>query len=83
VLSDLGAGTSAELEEERRLLYVAMTWEGRSPPRRSAALLCSRGKHPNATPAFGCSANDPNWVHAVAKLICFISAEARFGYEML
>jgi DNA helicase-2/ATP-dependent DNA helicase PcrA len=23
--SDLGAGTSAELEEERRLLYVAMT----------------------------------------------------------
>src|ERR1700722_16110427 len=25
--SDLGAGTSAELEEERRLLYVAMTRE--------------------------------------------------------
>jgi DNA helicase-2/ATP-dependent DNA helicase PcrA len=25
VPSDLGAGTSAELEEERRLLYVAMT----------------------------------------------------------
>ena len=23
--SDLGAGTSAEIEEERRLLYVAMT----------------------------------------------------------
>jgi DNA helicase-2/ATP-dependent DNA helicase PcrA len=26
--SDLGAGTSAELEQERRLLHVAMTGKG-------------------------------------------------------
>jgi DNA helicase-2/ATP-dependent DNA helicase PcrA len=40
--SDLGAGTTAEIEEERRLLYVAMTREGRPPFGRAAALLRPR-----------------------------------------
>ena len=38
--SDLGAGTTAELEEERRLLYVAMTRaKDQSASCRAAALL--------------------------------------------
>ena len=37
--SDLGTSTSAEIEEERRLLYVAMTRQGRFASRRPAALL--------------------------------------------
>jgi DNA helicase-2/ATP-dependent DNA helicase PcrA len=41
--SDLGTGTSAEIEEERRLLYVAMTRrQGRSSPHCSAAFLHPR-----------------------------------------
>jgi len=37
--SDLATGTVAEIEEERRLLYVAMTREGRSASDRSSALV--------------------------------------------
>ena len=37
--SDLGAGTTAEIEEERRLLYVAMTRAKDSLHCRAAALL--------------------------------------------
>ena len=41
--SDLGAGTSAEIEEERRLLYVAMTRaKDDLPSGRAAALLRPR-----------------------------------------
>ena len=37
--SDLAVGTTAEIEEERRLLYVAMTRQGSSAHDRAAAVL--------------------------------------------
>ena len=41
--SDLATGTSAEIEEERRLFYVAMTRaRGRTAPHRAAAFLRAR-----------------------------------------
>jgi superfamily I DNA/RNA helicase len=49
--SDLGVGTSAEIEEERRLLYVRDPRKGRSSSYRAATLLrpwsaCARRSSP-------------------------------------
>ena len=48
--SDLATGSTAEIEEERRLLYVAMTRAKRSPASdRAAALLRASAAHRAAT----------------------------------
>ena len=49
--SDLAVGERDEVEEERRLLYVAMTTcEGFSPPDSAAALLHTRSAHSRRPP---------------------------------
>ena len=76
--SDLGAGTSAEIEEERRLLYVAMTRakdelaSGRAaallhvrPERRATAMSMPRGRASSRPPCCPCS-NRVAWPLVVA-----------------
>ena len=48
--SDMATGSAAEIEEERRLLYVAMTRAKRAPaPAGAAALSTSRSRPSTAT----------------------------------
>jgi len=72
--SDLGAGTSAEFEEERRLLYVAMT---RAKDDRAAALLRPRSALSGgparlriANPLHSRGAARPVRAHELAGVFC-------------
>ena len=56
MLSDLGAGTTAELEEERRLLYVAMMRAGQSASHRATEVFRARTAG-SGRPACLCVAN--------------------------
>jgi hypothetical protein len=70
ILSDLGSGTTAEIEEELRLHYVAM-----SPPRAAYILSCRSGSSRTSNPPPGSSClYSPYSIRAIFPVACSLAS---------